>query len=86
MYGVSGGRARCSPFWEDLMACAQESGRREQWEKCKHEREDYIECLHHKKLVCCFHLFLRLKLFFGYCVKWNKGSAIALQLFEKLMF
>ena len=51
MYGVSGGRARCSPFWEDLMACAQHSGRREQWEKCRNEREDYIECLHHKKLV-----------------------------------
>lgn len=51
MYGVQGGRSRCSPFWEDLMACAQEHGRRGQWEACQIQRDDYIECLHHKKLV-----------------------------------
>ncbi|EDO42088.1 predicted protein [Nematostella vectensis] len=50
MYGVHGGRSRCSPFWEQLMDCAQQAGRRSQWEKCQHPREDYIECLHHRKL------------------------------------
>ncbi|KXJ27884.1 NADH dehydrogenase [ubiquinone] iron-sulfur protein 5 [Exaiptasia diaphana] len=50
MYGVQGGRSRCSPFWEELMACAQRVGRRDQWNACRVHRDDYIECLHHKKL------------------------------------
>lgn len=51
MYGVDGNRSRCSAFWDDLMACVQQVGRNDQWKKCQNEREDYFECLHHKKLV-----------------------------------
>ena len=51
MYGVDGNRSRCSAFWDDLMGCVEQVGRNDQWKKCQNEREDYFECLHHKKLV-----------------------------------
>ena len=51
MYGVDGNRSRCSAFWDDLMSCVEQVGRNDQWKKCQNEREDYFECLHHKKLV-----------------------------------
>ena len=51
MYGIDGNRSRCSHFWDDLMNCVYQVGRNHQWTKCKNYREDYFECLHHKKLV-----------------------------------
>ena len=51
MYGVDGNRSRCSAFWDHLMSCVEQAGRNDQWQKCQNEREDYFECLHHKKLV-----------------------------------
>ena len=33
-----------------------------------------------------FIYFIMLKLFFGYFIKWNKGSAVALQHFEILIY
>ena len=51
MYGVDGNRSRCSAFWDDLMRCVELNGRNDQWIKCQNHREDYFECLHHKKLV-----------------------------------
>lgn len=47
---------RCFPFWQDVMACyvvntsaEDDSGKK----KCGASLEDYYECLHHKKEVCC---------------------------------
>lgn len=53
--GLDGNRPRCAPFWDDFFACVVKNGRNEQWALCKEYREDFMECLHHKKLVrfCC---------------------------------
>ena len=50
-HGFKGyGRGRCYTLWQDFMACITKhhsygAG------ICQLEREDYIECLHHGKLV-----------------------------------
>ena len=54
-YGTKGGRGRCFTLWRDLLACAESHGTYGR-HVCGKEREDYIECLHHTKLVSC-HLF-----------------------------
>ncbi|CAH3110436.1 unnamed protein product [Pocillopora meandrina] len=48
--GLDGNRPRCAPFWDDFFACVVKNGRNEQWALCKEQREDFMECLHHKKL------------------------------------
>lgn len=49
-YGVNGGRGRCYTLWKDFITCAKKHGTYGP-EVCQAEREDYIECLHHAKLV-----------------------------------
>ena len=49
--GLSGNRPRCAPFWDDFLACVVRVGPNDQWVQCQNYREDYLECLHHKKLV-----------------------------------
>ena len=49
--GLSGNRPRCAPFWDDFLACVVKVGPNDQWVQCQNYREDYLECLHHKKLV-----------------------------------
>lgn len=48
--GLSGNRPRCAPFWDDFLACVVKVGPNDQWVQCQNYREDYLECLHHKKL------------------------------------
>ena len=45
-FGARGGVGRCYPFWTDFTTCMS---RAETPSVCKEKREDYIECLHHKK-------------------------------------
>lgn len=52
-YGFNRGRGRCYTLWRDFMACA-EKHRSYGANVCHAEREDYIECLHHTKLVCLY--------------------------------
>ena len=47
-YGVKGGVARCYPFWAEFKECIQTEERADGG-KCAAMREDYFECLHHKK-------------------------------------
>ena len=58
--GLDGNRPRCAPFWDDFFACVVKNGRNEQWALCKEQREDFMECLHHKKLVRFSFIFLFL--------------------------
>lgn len=43
---VNGGVGRCYPFWLDFTACMKDA---ELPQVCKDIREDYVECLHHRK-------------------------------------
>ena len=52
--GRHGGRAKCYRFYEDVVECARDAGRNDHYWKCEKEREDYLECLHNKKLVRLF--------------------------------
>jgi len=51
-YGMNGGVSRCFPFWQDLLACyvmnTADGNEQGKW-KCIPQRDDYFECLHHKK-------------------------------------
>ncbi|RPB23001.1 hypothetical protein L211DRAFT_787412, partial [Terfezia boudieri ATCC MYA-4762] len=42
----------CFPFWQDLLACyvvnTADGNAEGKW-KCIPQRDDYFECLHHKK-------------------------------------
>ncbi|KAF8477099.1 hypothetical protein BDZ91DRAFT_708670 [Kalaharituber pfeilii] len=53
-YGINGGVSRCFPFWQDLLACyvvnTADSNLEGRW-KCIPQRDDYYECLHHKKEI-----------------------------------
>lgn len=53
-HGWNGGRGRCYTLWRDFMVCATRHGSYGPG-VCQNEREDYIECLHHRKLVHCVH-------------------------------
>ena len=48
--GVKGGRGRCYTLWVDFMSCLARNDSTS-LKICTHEREDYLECLHHAKLV-----------------------------------
>ncbi|BFZ63787.1 hypothetical protein YB2330_004919 [Saitoella coloradoensis] len=48
-YGMTGGRSRCFPFWQDYLACNAQS---EKVGECTLAMQDYMECLHHTKEVC----------------------------------
>eukprot|EP00690_Seculamonas_sp_ecuadoriensis_P001321 EC814525.1.p5 GENE.EC814525.1~~EC814525.1.p5 ORF type:complete len:75 (-),score=25.12 EC814525.1:356-580(-) len=45
-FGVKGGQGRCFPFWMDFAKCMSDA---DTPAKCTLQREDYLECLHHKK-------------------------------------
>jgi len=47
-YGVRGGVSRCYPFWAEFKECLQTETKAD-LSTCGPIREDYIECLHHKK-------------------------------------
>ena len=49
-HGVKGGRGRCYTLWRDFMACLETEGSISM-KICRHQRDDYMECLHHVKLV-----------------------------------
>jgi len=46
-FGAQGGTGRCYPFWVDFSRCMEESDKPTR--DCLGYREDYFECLHHKK-------------------------------------
>mmetsp|Transcript_4864 Transcript_4864/g.8940 ORF Transcript_4864/g.8940 Transcript_4864/m.8940 type:complete len:88 (-) Transcript_4864:173-436(-) len=47
-YGVGGGVGRCYPFWVEFAKCmVNVEDRTDCWEF----REDYLECLHHRKEI-----------------------------------
>lgn len=48
--GNKGGRGRCFDIWQDFVKCMVKSGTFST-KACQPEREDYLECLHHQKLV-----------------------------------
>lgn len=49
-HGVRGGRGRCFTLWRDFMKCVESAGSAGSG-VCPEQREDYMECLHHAKLV-----------------------------------
>jgi NADH dehydrogenase (ubiquinone) Fe-S protein 5 len=44
--GVNGGRGRCYALWLDFTRCLADA---DSPNECKDNRDDYIECLHHRK-------------------------------------
>lgn len=55
-FGINGMRGRCYPLWMDFSECMTKC---ETPEDCRPLREDYLECLHHRKEVsACFSGFL----------------------------
>mmetsp|Transcript_4946 Transcript_4946/g.17808 ORF Transcript_4946/g.17808 Transcript_4946/m.17808 type:complete len:81 (-) Transcript_4946:481-723(-) len=47
-FGITGQQGRCYPVWMDFYGCMMET---DQPSKCADLREDYFECLHHRKEV-----------------------------------
>ncbi|CAB4021630.1 Hypothetical predicted protein [Paramuricea clavata] len=45
-----GDYGRCFQFWQELVDCFGKHGRYGQHTKCVQQKEDYDECLHHRKL------------------------------------
>ena len=45
-FGLNGKIGRCYPLWSSFETCLQTSPKRE---TCFDLRDDYMECLHHKK-------------------------------------
>mmetsp|Transcript_13817 Transcript_13817/g.41768 ORF Transcript_13817/g.41768 Transcript_13817/m.41768 type:complete len:82 (+) Transcript_13817:215-460(+) len=45
-FGVSGNTGRCYPTWMEFSACMSET---DDPAKCRALRDDYLECLHHRK-------------------------------------
>mmetsp|Transcript_21750 Transcript_21750/g.53602 ORF Transcript_21750/g.53602 Transcript_21750/m.53602 type:complete len:86 (-) Transcript_21750:87-344(-) len=45
-FGAKGNVGRCYPFWLEFTACLHDAKRPEH---CACQKEDYVECLHHKK-------------------------------------
>ena len=51
-FGLRGNTGRCYQYFEDFASCMKEnSDGGEQQLKCRPRRDDYLECLHHKKEV-----------------------------------
>lgn len=44
--GVNGGAGRCYSLWLDFTGCMKDAGTPA---ACADNKEDYIECLHHRK-------------------------------------
>jgi len=45
-FGISGGTGRCYPVWMDFSECMSKT---DDPVKCRALRDDYLECLHHRK-------------------------------------
>ncbi|KAK9809235.1 hypothetical protein WJX72_011875 [[Myrmecia] bisecta] len=45
-FGLTGSTGRCFPLWMDFSECMSTA---EEPAKCKDLRDDYLECLHHRK-------------------------------------
>jgi len=50
-FGLGGQQGRCYPFWREYQECLRTHGPEEALEECPRVREDYYECLHHRKEV-----------------------------------
>ena len=48
--GTKGGRGRCFGLWQEFSKCLEHNGKYK-LDVCQLQREDYLECLHHTKLV-----------------------------------
>eukprot|EP00558_Chaetoceros_sp_UNC1202_P003673 CAMPEP_0197235130 /NCGR_PEP_ID=MMETSP1429-20130617/2636_1 /TAXON_ID=49237 /ORGANISM="Chaetoceros sp., Strain UNC1202" /LENGTH=78 /DNA_ID=CAMNT_0042693651 /DNA_START=51 /DNA_END=287 /DNA_ORIENTATION=+ len=48
-YGIRGGIGRCYPFFAEFKECLMNDETSEKGEVCMPHREDYFECLHHRK-------------------------------------
>lgn len=55
-FGARGGQGRCFPIWVDFEKCLAEADEPVQ---CKDFRDDYLECLHHKKEITRYNLIAR---------------------------
>ncbi|QDZ24012.1 hypothetical protein HOP50_12g65520 [Chloropicon primus] len=51
-FGITGQQGRCYPIWMDFYGCMMET---DQPSKCAELREDYFECLHHRKEIGRFN-------------------------------
>ena len=47
-FGIKGGPGRCSPLWMGFSECMATA---EEPRACKDLRDDYLECLHHRKEI-----------------------------------
>jgi len=46
-FGSRGSTGRCYNMWEDFSSCLKDN--KEDISPCKDYRDDYMECLHHRK-------------------------------------
>ncbi|KAF7316456.1 PX domain-containing protein [Mycena indigotica] len=45
-FSFTGGPSRCNPYWQEFAKCYSKVSHPSQ---CANQRDDYLECLHHKK-------------------------------------
>eukprot|EP00891_Asterochloris_glomerata_P007355 jgi/Astpho2/7355/e_gw1.00114.274.1_t len=45
-FGISGSTGRCYPVWQEFSGCMEKTG---DPQDCQPLRDDYLECLHHRK-------------------------------------
>eukprot|EP00887_Chlorella_sp_A99_P000514 scaffold17.g514.t1 len=55
-FGVSGGPGRCYPIWMDFSKCMAET---DDPKACADFRDDYLECLHHRKEFTKLNVYFR---------------------------
>lgn len=55
-FGIHGGQGRCYPIWMDFSECMSKT---EDPKSCKDFRDDYLECLHHRKEFTKLNQFFR---------------------------
>ncbi|KAL4440062.1 hypothetical protein ABPG75_003063 [Micractinium tetrahymenae] len=55
-FGIHGGPGRCYPIWMDFSECMSKA---EDPKSCKDFRDDYLECLHHRKEFTKLNQFFR---------------------------
>jgi NADH dehydrogenase (ubiquinone) Fe-S protein 5 len=55
-FGIKGGPGRCSPLWMGFSECMATA---EEPRACKDLRDDYLECLHHRKEYAQLNAFFR---------------------------
>mmetsp|Transcript_8528 Transcript_8528/g.15767 ORF Transcript_8528/g.15767 Transcript_8528/m.15767 type:complete len:81 (-) Transcript_8528:81-323(-) len=51
-FGITGHQGRCYPIWMDFYGCMMETDKPS---KCAELREDYFECLHHRKEIARYN-------------------------------